>query len=127
VGDLRWSKMQTHCVVCLRPFATASDEDRHAEQECDDPCWCESLCWIDQGGDCQVPEWLDDDLALWVRLRGAEERIERLEAALVDAIDCVSDPHAPDTEGAAEDLGRLECVLHEEAVIGGLLALWGVR
>lgn len=61
MSEPRWSKIETHCVVCARPFATPAEETRHFEKECGDPCWCWGYCWIEQGGDCEPSEELSDD------------------------------------------------------------------
>lgn len=78
----QWSKAETHCVVCLRPFPTEADIERHAEQECGDPCWCWDICWVNQGGACDYPPDLDDDLAVFGALRAAEEDAEQSKAIL---------------------------------------------
>lgn len=78
-----WSKKKTHCAVCLRPFPTDADLDRHANVECDpDPCWCWDLCWVEWGGACDYPDDLDDDLSLFLALRSVEERLAQVEAEL---------------------------------------------
>jgi hypothetical protein len=75
-----WSKIETHCVVCARPFATEADLDRHAEKECDVPCWCIDVCWVEYGGDCgPSAEIADDDadeLGLYRLYRAWRERAE---------------------------------------------------
>lgn len=68
-----WSKQDTHCVLCLRPFPTDAEIERHAEMECDpDPCWCWSFCWVTQGGEC-IAEMSQDPIELVMALRGALE------------------------------------------------------
>ena len=74
-ATVRWSMMDTHCAVCIRPFATSDEEQRHAESECEDPCWCVGYCWVNQGGDCIGPPRSDpqDELSLWAELRALQE------------------------------------------------------
>ena len=80
---LAWPEIETRCAVCLRPFPTKEEMERHDDVECDaDPCWCVSLCWVDVGGYCHYPDDLDDDLALFRALRGAQAEVARLRALL---------------------------------------------
>lgn len=72
----RWSKADTHCALCARPFATSDEETRHAEKECGEPCWCLDFCWVEQGGDCLYELEHEDPFELVLQLRG------ELEAAL---------------------------------------------
>lgn len=90
----RWSKAETHCVVCQRPLAADAEEQRHAERECDpERCWCLDFCWVGQGGDCIGDPFSDmrDDLGLWMRVRSAEEEVARLRSALLEAAEDVQD------------------------------------
>ena len=80
----RWAKFETHCVLCTRRFAGPTEEERHAERECDEPCWCWEFCWVNQGGDCPGDPDLDisDDIGLWHRVRAAEEERDALVSIL---------------------------------------------
>jgi hypothetical protein len=83
-----WSKIDTHCVVCARPFAREPELDRHAEKECEDRCWCLDFCWVEYGGDCTPSEdmcdehgsW-EDDLRLYALVRAWRELAESRAAA----------------------------------------------
>lgn len=82
-----WSKAETHCAFCLRPFATEVEERRHFEQECEQPegsCWCNEFCWIGQGGECPGVEGelavvggCTDEVAVVLALRAADEQLAR--------------------------------------------------
>lgn len=87
-----WSKIETHCVVCARPFATEADVDLHDEMACDqDPCWCKAKCWVEYGGDCYPSDDAqpnEDELGLYHLYRAwrerAESRHEDIEALAAD-------------------------------------------
>ena len=100
-----WSKAETHCPLCLKPFPTADDVERHSEKECDEPtCWCEELCWVNKGGSCSWELQGGDTIELISDLRAALERLEGpgvpdpgrytvRDGRLTEPCSCAENPH----------------------------------